>query len=119
MIAPANHHGLKVAVGAAQLRDRIIRLADSDTPGSEECREFMFDQAQFAEGEAVAVVKQWLITADCIAYYNDATEWHHEYLGGRVWKVVAHFTDEVLSRWHVYEGTTAVDPVDNAFVGVC
>ena len=77
------------------------------------------DQPRFAEGEAIAVVKEWLITAGCKAYYYDVTEWHHEYLGGGVWKVVAHFTDGVFSRWRVYEGTAAVDQVDSAFVGVC
>ncbi len=77
------------------------------------------DQPQFAEGEAIAVVKEWIITANCKGHYLDVEEWHHEYLGSAVWKVVAHFADGVLSRWHVYEGTTAVDPVDTAFVGFC
>ena len=77
------------------------------------------DQPRFADGEAVAVVNQWLITAGCTAYYTDVDEWHHSYLGGGVWKVVAHFTDEVWSRWLVNEETTAVDLVDPAFAGVC
>ena len=66
----------------------------------------LIEQPHFSDGEAISVVKQWLITAGCTAYYNDVAEWHHEYLGGEVWNVVAHFTDGVLSRWRVYEGTT-------------
>ena len=77
------------------------------------------DQPRFEEGKAVVLVRQWLITAGCTAYYNDVDEWHHQYLGGGDWKVVAHFTDGMWSRWRVHEGTTAVDLVDTAFVGVC
>ncbi len=44
-------------------------------------------------------------------YYLDVEEWHHEYLGSGVWEVVVYFADGVLSRWRVYEETTAVDPV--------
>ena len=77
------------------------------------------DQPMFADGEAVAVVKQWLINADCIAYYHEADDWRNDYLGGGVWQVVARISETESSEWQVYERTATVNPVNSNFVGIC
>lgn len=79
----------------------------------------LIEQPRFADGVAIAVVKQWLINANCISYYYAVEEWRRAYQGGGIWRVVAVIGGAELSEWRVYEHTETVDPVRSSSVGIC
>ena len=76
------------------------------------------DVPQFADGEAIAVVKERLLSTlpmQCLYEYRNTTlTWDSAYLGNGAWSVTAGSGYD-QGEWRVYERTISVDQLQSPF----